>query len=128
MMLANKLQTILAARGKTADFTRDVRVQDDGAGPYIKHWDEEKLGLRPTQEEIDLVDITKIQHNNNIDRQITALENTKPGYVRGIREFMLGIALIVKEDGGPDLMQTPGMKNVKDLDDAIKALRSQRLP
>lgn len=54
-MLALKLQSILAARGKSADFMRDAHLQDDsdGKGPYLKHWDEARLGPRPTQAEID---------------------------------------------------------------------------
>ena len=107
---------------------RDYRVQDDGAGPYIAHWDEAKLGTRPTQEELDAVDVAKIEHNAGIDRQIVALEATKPGYPRGVREFMLGVSVLLKNLGGPDLLPTPGMQNVKALDDQIKALRAQRLP
>lgn len=67
-----------------------------------------------------------VSHNDQIDAQIRALEASRPGYVRGIREFMLGMALIAKQQGGPDLMTTPGMQNVKALDDQIKALRAQR--
>ena len=47
------------------------------------------------------------------------------GYVRGVREYMLGMAQIVVALGGPDVMVTPGMQKVKALDDQIKALRSQ---
>ena len=71
-------------------------------------------------------DLARDQHNAPIDAQIAALEAAKPGYVRGIREFILAMAAIVKADGGPDLMQNVGMQNVKALDDAVKALRSQR--
>lgn len=46
------------------------------------------------------------------------------GYVRGIREYMLGMAQIVTALGGPDVMVTPGMQKVKKLDDAIKAQRA----
>lgn len=127
-MLAIKLHAILAARGKTADFTRDLIVQDDGAGPYLKHWDEEKLGPRPTQEEIDAIDGNKLQHNAGLAAQMAALEAAKPGYVRGVREFMLGVSQIIAQiPGAPDLAQTPGMQNVKTLDDSIKALRAQLL-
>jgi len=72
------------------------------------------------------------------------------GYIRGVREYMLGGAAMfnacnqiiealeakIREIGGPsyadfasprlpDISQTPGMQKVKRLDDAIKALRSQ---
>lgn len=59
--------------------------------------------------------------------KIAALERTEGQgvYVRGVREFMLGMAQIVAMQGGPDIMQTPGMQKVKSLDDQIKALRAQ---
>jgi hypothetical protein len=122
----NNLGLILKHLYPNADPLRDYRVQDDGAGPYIAEWDEAKLGPRPTQEELDAVDVAKIEHNARIDAQIKALEASRPGYVRGVREFMLGMALIAKQQGGPDLMLTAGMQNVKALDDQIKALRAQR--
>lgn len=124
----NKIVSILAARGKTADFLRDVVLRDDGAGPYIERWDEAKLGPRPTQEELDAVDVTKIEHNAGLDRQIAALEAQRPGYPRGVREFMLGVAQILAQvPGAPNLLQTPGMQNVKSLDDQIVVLRAKRL-
>lgn len=46
------------------------------------------------------------------------------GYVRGVREYMLGMAQIVVALGGPDVMVTPGMQKVKKLDDAIKVQRA----
>ena len=52
MTLATKLQNILAARGKTADFTLDVTVSDDGRGPELVKWDTAKLGSVPTDAEI----------------------------------------------------------------------------
>ena len=59
--------------------------------------------------------------------KITSLERTEGQgvYVRGVREFMLGMAQVIAAQGGPDILQTPGMQNVKRLDDKIKALRSQ---
>ena len=41
-----------------ADFTKDIILQDDGDGAYIKHFDTEKLGIQPTQAEIDAVVVT----------------------------------------------------------------------
>jgi len=59
--------------------------------------------------------------------KIAALERTEGQgvYVRGVREFMLGMAQVIAAQGGPDILQTPGMQNVKRLDDKIKVLRSQ---
>lgn len=120
------LGTILAALYPNAVTLVDYRVQDDGQGPYIAHWDEIKLGPKPTDVVLANFDIAKELHNLDIDRQIVALETTNPGYVRGIREFMLGIADAAKLGGLGDMTQTPGMKKVKQLDDAVKALRIQR--
>lgn len=72
-------------------------------------------------------DLEKAEHNSGIDQQIVALEAAKPGYPRGVREFMLGVSQIIAQlPGAPDLSQTPGMQNVKALDDAIAILRAQR--
>ena len=73
-------------------------------------------------------DVEKAEHNAGIDAQIAALEGASGGYVRGLREFMLATAVVVKQQGGPDFMGNKGMQNVKTLDDQIKALRAQRLP
>lgn len=123
----NNLGQILRHLYPSANPLADYRIQDDGSGPYIAHWDEAKLGPRPTQEELAAVDVAKIEHNEGIDRQIAALEAQRPGYVRGVREFMLGVSQVLAQiPGAPDLLQTPGMQNVKQLEDAIKVLRAQR--
>lgn len=70
----------------------------------------------------------KAAHNTGIDRQIAALEAARPGYPRGVREFMLGVAQVIKAQGGPDLMASQGMRNVEALENAAKDLRAQRLP
>lgn len=59
-MLAQKIQRILLARGKSLDLTRDAKVVEDEGGERIGRWDEEKLGPRPTQEEIDAVDLNSL--------------------------------------------------------------------
>lgn len=53
--LAARLANILSTRGRTADFLVDCRVVDDGDGlsPRLAFWDEVKLGLTPTQPEVD---------------------------------------------------------------------------
>lgn len=86
-MLAIKLQAILSARGKTADFANDLRVQDDGAGPYLKHWDEAKLGPRPTQEEIDAITDAAVEADIQAKREIRELEESS-GFTRRQREFL----------------------------------------
>lgn len=128
-MLYYKVKKILDGRGLSADFSRDVMLLDDGSGTRIGHWDESRLGPMPSQADLDAVsaaDANKVKHNAIIIASIANIEASRPGYVRGVREFMLGVAQIVAQiPGAPDLMQTPGMQNVKTLDDAIKALRAQ---
>lgn len=80
----------------------------------------------PSVEELsDPVDPV-VAHNARIDAQIRLLEADSGGYMRGLREFMLATATVVKQQGGPDFMLNKGMQNVKALDDAIRALRAQR--
>lgn len=104
----NNLGQILRHLYPSANPLADFRVQDDGSGPYIAHWDEAKLGPRPTQEELDSVDVAKIEHNAGINRQISALEATVTP--RRIREAVRG----------------SGKAWLDALDDQINALRAQR--
>jgi hypothetical protein len=55
--LPQRLANILAARGKSADFTKDVRCQDDSDGlpPRLAYWNAALLGPEPTQAEVDAV-------------------------------------------------------------------------
>lgn len=80
------------------------------------------------QAAIDAFDVAREIHNSDIDAQIAALESAAGNYNRGVREFMLGMAVIVKSLNGPDVSVTPGMVKVRALDDQIKALRAQRMP
>lgn len=70
--LAQRLANILVARGKSADFTRDCRVQDDGDGlaPYLAFWDTNKLGPQPTQAEVDAAPETFTPPPNNAAAQL----------------------------------------------------------
>lgn len=137
----HKIEAVLKARAVVGDPVQDYRIQDDGYGPYIAHWNEAKLGPRPTQEELDAVDVAKIEHNAGIDRQIAAVEaaNLAPRFSReailvGIvkdhmRDYSVNSATAIAElttVGGPRF--NAGFVRLKALDDQIKALRAQRLP
>lgn len=87
MMLTFKLQAIIASRGKTADFMRDVTVQNDGAGARLDRWDEEKLGPRPTKEEIDAISDAAVEADIQAKAEIRALEEAS-GFTRRQREFL----------------------------------------
>lgn len=88
-MLAIKLQAILSARGKTAKSPDDYYAQDnrDGQGEFIGRWDEEKLGPRPTQEEIDAITDAAVEADIQAKAEIRALEESS-GFTRKQREFL----------------------------------------
>jgi len=46
------INEILKLKFSNADFRKDIILQDDGNGTYIKYWDE-SLGPKPTQEQLD---------------------------------------------------------------------------
>lgn len=99
---------------------------------------------------LNTFDAAKVAHNAEIDEQITDLEEAAGGYVRGLREFMLGneqrigmvremCSALAADDPAkpfataflsalPSFSSTKGMQNVKALDDQIRALRAKRLP
>ena len=104
-----KLATIVRTLFPAASPISDYRIHDDGAGSYIAYWNEARLGPRPTQEEIDAVDVTKIEHNYGIDRNIVALE---------AKETPRRIAESITSD--------VGMKWLVENRQKIAALRSQR--
>lgn len=69
-------------------------------------------------------ELTPQQKIDAMEKNGIPAEKIDGGYIRGIREYMLGMAQIVAALGGPDVMVTPGMQKVKKLDDAIKVQRA----
>jgi hypothetical protein len=57
-MLAEALKKICRQRGKQVDLTPfgPFVLVDNGTGAFIQSWDENQLGPRPTQAEIEAVD------------------------------------------------------------------------
>ena len=60
--LSNKIKVYL---GRTPDFLEEVKLQDDGSGPYIKEWNISSEKAKPTDDQL-----------NALSSQATALENT----------------------------------------------------
>jgi len=62
--LNNKIRKYL---GREVDFRKDVLLQDDGDGVYIKEWNVEEA--QPTQEQLDALDAqaTTLESNNKVD-------------------------------------------------------------
>ena len=49
--LSTKIKLFVEANSKTVDFTKDVLLQDDGSGAYIKEWNVSGLA-QPTDDQI----------------------------------------------------------------------------
>jgi hypothetical protein len=49
--LSTKIKLFVEANSKTVDFTKDVLLQDDGSGAYIKTWNISGLA-QPTDDQI----------------------------------------------------------------------------
>ena len=62
--LSNKIRVYL---DREFDFDKDVRLQDDGSGVYIKEWNVEEA--QPTEEQLDALDAqaTTLESNNQVD-------------------------------------------------------------
>ena len=66
--LSNKIRQYVNAE---IDFTKDVLLQDDGQGAYIKEWN---LSIaKPTLEQLDALDAQATTYENN--QEIIELEN-----------------------------------------------------
>lgn len=114
----------------------------DDATPSTHHFDGDGV--------VEIPSPSGLSRNEQIDAQIRALEVASGGYIRGLREKMLGdeerIGLVralcqnLPDDDPakyfatallaalPSFLDTRGMQNVKALDDEIRTLRAQRVP
>tara|TARA_B100000900_G_C20597474_1_gene724019 strand:- start:637 stop:975 length:339 start_codon:yes stop_codon:yes gene_type:complete len=65
MSLKNKVILYL---GRTPDFLEEVKLQDDGSGPYIKEWNISSEKSKPTDSQLDALasEATKLGNNNVI--------------------------------------------------------------
>lgn len=96
------LGTILQHLYPNANALRDYRVQDDGSGPYIAHWNSELLGPQPDQAALEAAE-QKALDAIAAKRKIADIE-AATGFTRKQREFIvangdgaLKAALAVKE-------------------------------
>jgi len=61
--MANLLTKIKLYAKQEIDFTKDVKLQDDGQGAYIKEWN---LPIaKPTQEQLDALEAQATTYENN---------------------------------------------------------------
>ena len=65
MSLKNKVILYL---GRTPNFLEEVKLQDDGSGPYIKEWNISSEKAKPTDSQLDALasEATKLGNNNVI--------------------------------------------------------------
>ena len=65
MSLKNKVILYL---GRTPNFLEEVKLQDDGTGPYIKEWNISSEKSKPTDSQLDALasEATKLGNNNVI--------------------------------------------------------------
>ena len=63
--LSNKIKIYL---GRTPDFDKEVILQDDGSGAYIKEWNISSEKAKPTDSQLDALasEATKLANNNVI--------------------------------------------------------------
>ena len=61
--LSNKIKIYL---DREVDFLKDVRLQDDGQGAYIKEWNVEEV--QPTEEQLDALEsqAETLENNNQV--------------------------------------------------------------
>ena len=61
--LSSKIRIYL---DREIDFTKDVRLQDDGDGAYIKEWNVEEV--QPTEEQLDALEsqAETLENNNQV--------------------------------------------------------------
>ena len=59
---------IISYLGRTPDFRTEVKLQDDGSGPYIKEWNITSEKAKPTDSQLDALndDATKLSNNSKI--------------------------------------------------------------
>ena len=65
MSLTNKITVYL---GRKPDFLKEVLLQDDGSGPYIKEWNITSEKAKPTDSQLNALasEATKLGNNNVI--------------------------------------------------------------
>ena len=65
MSLKNKVILYL---GRTPNFLEEVKLQDEGSGPYIKEWNISSEKSKPTDSQLDALasEATKLGNNNVI--------------------------------------------------------------
>jgi len=68
--MINLDKKIIVYLGRKPDFTEEIKLQDDGAGAFIKHWGASDK-VKPTDEQLNALatEATKLENNAKVDKK-----------------------------------------------------------
>jgi len=84
--MANLRNKIVVHLGNEIDFTKDVLLEDNGSGVYIKEWNLDTA--QPTQEQLDALETQANEYEQNL---ITSKENNKASAKQKLQDLGLTV-------------------------------------
>jgi hypothetical protein len=78
---------IIIYADKKIDFAKDVRIQDDGKGEYIKEWNLDIL--QPTKEQLDALETQANQYEQNLIAEQENKESKKQSAIAKLKAIGL---------------------------------------
>ena len=62
---------VIAYLGRTPNFQTEVKLQDDGSGPYIKEWNISSEKAKPTDSQLNALSsqATTLENNAKVDEK-----------------------------------------------------------
>ncbi len=84
--MANLRNKIVVHLGNEIDFTKDVLLEDNGSGVYIKEWNLDTA--QPTQEQLDALETQADEYEQNL---ITSKENNKASAKQKLQDLGLTV-------------------------------------
>jgi hypothetical protein len=84
--MANLRNKIVVHLGNEIDFTKDVLLEDNGSGVFIKEWNLDTP--QPTQEQLDALETQANEYEANL---ITSKENNKASAKQKLQDLGLTV-------------------------------------
>jgi len=84
--MANLRNKIVVHLGNEIDFKRDVILEDNGSGVYIKEWNLDTA--QPTQEQLDALETQADEYEQNL---ITSKQNNKASAKQKLQDLGLTV-------------------------------------
>tara|TARA_R100001510_G_C7627210_1_gene186839 strand:- start:993 stop:1274 length:282 start_codon:yes stop_codon:yes gene_type:complete len=84
--MANLRNKIVVHLGNEIDFTKDVILEDNGSGVYIKEWNLDTP--QPTQEQLDALETQADEYETNM---ITSKQNNKASAKQKLQDLGLTV-------------------------------------